>query len=199
MHGQCIDSAGSCAFLRIPTEVMGHQVQCMVNVLTVQKAVLFSEYPLKWWDIKCNAWSMHWQCRKLYFSQNTYWSNETSSAMHGQCIDSVGSCAFLRILTKVMEHEVQCMVNVLTVQEAVLFSEYLLKWWDIKCNAWWMHWQCRKLWFSQNTYWNDGTSSAMHDQCIDSVGSCAFLRVPTEVIGHHVQWNSYLQDKPRSW
>ena len=187
MNGQCIDSVGSCAFLRIATKVMGNQVQCMVNVLTVQEAVLSSEYVLKWWDIKCNAWSMYWQCRKWCFSQNIYWSDWTSSAMNDQCIDSVGSCAFLRIATKVMEHQVQCMVNVLTVQEVVLFSEYLLKWWDIKCNAWSMYWQCRKLCFSQNTYWSDGTSSAMHDQCIDSVGSCAFLRIPTEVMGHQVQ------------
>ena len=160
MHGQCIDSAGSCAFLRIPTEVMRHQVQCMVNVLTVQEAVLFSEYLLKWWDIKCNAWSMYWQCRKLFFPQNTYWSDGTSSAMHGQCIDIVGSCGFLRIPTEVLRHHVQRMVNVLTVQEAVLFSEYLL---------------------------NNETSSGMHGQCIDSAGSCAFLRICTEVMGHQVQ------------
>ena len=47
MHGQFIDIVGSCGFLRIPTEVMRHQVQRMVNVLTVQEAVLFSEYLLK--------------------------------------------------------------------------------------------------------------------------------------------------------
>ena len=160
MHDQCIDSVGSCGFLRIPTEVMRHQVQCMINVLTVQK---------------------------LCFSQNTYWSDGTSSAMHDQCIDSVGCSTFLRIPTEVMRHQVQCMVIVLTVQEAVLFSKYLLKWWDIKCNAWSMHWQCRKLWFSKNIYWNDGTSSPMHDQCINSVGSCTFLRIPTEVMEHQVQ------------
>ena len=167
---------------------MGDQVQCMINVLTVQEAVLFSEYQLKWWDIKCNAWSMHWQCRKLWFSQNTYWSDGTSSAMHDQCIDSVGSCTFLRIPIEVMRHQVQCMVNVLTVQEAALFSEYVLKWWDIKCNAWSMYWQCRKLCFSQNIYWSDWTSSAMNDQCIDSVGSCAFLRIATKVMEQQVQW-----------
>ena len=187
MLDQCIDSVGSCTFLRIPTGVLRHQVQCMVNVLTVQEAVLFSEYLLKWWNIKCNEWSIYWHCRKLWFSQNTYWSNETSSTMHGQCIDSARSSAFLRIAIEVMRHQVQCMVNVLTVQEAVLSSEYVLKWWDIKCNAWSMYWQCRKQSFSQNIYWSDGTSSAMHDQCIDSVGSSPFLRISTEVMEHQVQ------------
>ena len=149
--------------------------------------MLSSEYLLKWWNIKYNAWSMCWHCRKLWFSQNAYWSIETSRT-NGQFIDSAGSSAFLRIPIEVMRHQVECMVNVLKVQEAVLFSEYVLKWWDIKCNAWSMYWQCRKQSFSQNICWSDGTSSAMHDQCIDSVGSCAFLRIPTEVMEHQVQW-----------